>query len=204
VSDFVSRVAARAVGQAAVAQPRLPALAAPEPEVDPSGEDRPGTVLAPQTESASRAFFATIEQSRRPEYPPAPREADADPADIAPQNEIELGTRVPAASGPPSDRRPGNLAEVRRPRQARLAAPVVTAAVARPLELAASNSAVPPRSVVDRFEPEAPAVRVHIGRLEVRANLEPEQQTERLEPPSAPRQQETTLSEYLRGRGRIT
>jgi len=43
-----------------------------------------------------------------------------------------------------------------------------------------------------------PPVRVHIGRLEVRANLEqPARRPERREPQ---KQQGTTLSDYLRGK----
>jgi hypothetical protein len=45
---------------------------------------------------------------------------------------------------------------------------------------------------------ESPAVRVHIGRLEVRANLQ--EQPRRPERPPAPRPQELSLSDYLRGR----
>jgi hypothetical protein len=76
----------------------------------------------------------------------------------------------------------------------RLAPPVP----ASPAPLVEAPFLAPPATAIVREEP--PAVRVHIGRLEVRANLqEPAPRQPRRDDPRSPGR---SLADYLRGRGR--
>jgi len=75
------------------------------------------------------------------------------------------------------------------------AAPAATVAAepAAPAKQAVLSEAQPPRSAAT-----SPPVRVHIGRLEVRANLQEPPRPQR--PAERPRSQELSLGDYLRGR----
>lgn len=198
MSDFLSRIAARAVGRAAVTQPRLPALFE---ETDPgdAGLDVSGahgfvTQLV-HTEAAPRATAqardASAQPSRRavpsspllpvrtppsPDFPP--------PASEAPENGVRGAPVVPAQEADP--------AEAEQP-----AAPTRPAAAIGVPPLPMPIESTPATSAAPSADDEPPVVRVHIGRLEVRANLQPAPQ----QPPrrAQPERRELSLGDYLRG-----
>ena len=201
MSDFISRIAARAVGAPPVARPRLPAFFA--------GQDAPVEDMEVVREHvASRA-------------PPPPR-ARAEPTPLEPLSEPTRKAE-PSRSEVPEQRievpppAPGDSALVieRSTTHEREIAPAVhqvgppPEARGEPVREAAPSVAVQATPVVVQPEPasaipaptgaaEAPSVRVHIGRLEVRANL---QQAPPARPHrSEPRRQELSLSDYLRGK----
>lgn len=216
MSDFVSRVAARAVGQAASAQPRLPAL------FEPSGPGGGGLeaveeMVAP-TPAASRsaASPAALEAGRALEHPvaappglarPQPgRPAPATPARPRHRQGYSASDKLsPAAAGDggaaaesfvePTSAERGAVAPASP--IAPVSAPSAAAAAAQPVARAAPVASPPPVARTAAAAEQRP-VRVHIGRLEVRAALQeapiPQRARER------PRPQELSLGDYLRGR----
>jgi hypothetical protein len=204
VSDLIGRIAARAVGAPALAQPRIPTplvgaggleivdeevvVPGAAPSAAAHAPASPATAVAPSVsaapaEPATRSISTTevppaaaspgpaAEELPRPERPlPAPERASADPT------EVEHG------------------ASSAEPRVAATAVPVPATPAA---PVAAAPSPVPAAVATQREEP--PPVRVHIGRLELRANVQEQPRSA----PSMPQPAEAeglSLSDYLRGR----
>jgi len=219
MSDFLSRVAARAVGRAPAAQPRLPALFDPSPgaELELVGEGTPErtAVPAPPTDPRRRSSLAAagptdpgspVERRPAPAAIPAAATQDADLPDATakrPPSAVE--TRIPderdRAVGPPPEREPAAIVPAPRSAEPVPAQAAVAAEPASPAALeAGSHGAVssPATAVGDP----SPSMRVHIGRLEVRANLQPAAPM----PPAAPQRrrpdqpQGLSLTDYLRGK----
>jgi hypothetical protein len=222
VSDFLSRVAARAVGEAPLARPRLPALFEASEELDvvdeeivvrsPSSAGGSAAAVssdpdATQARERSEPRAAVRTESRRTEGltasspPPTPRHDPGEPS--KPSDTLSLGRSgvvgprraASAFARAPAARAPG----IKKLAQATTAsaAVAVPARRAAPLTVPAPSVAQMQASVAGD---EQPPVRVHIGRLEVRANLHEA-------PRSEPRRQEPepeglALSDYLRGKGR--
>jgi hypothetical protein len=208
VSDFIGRVAARAVGERAAASPRVPSQFEVAGAPGAALEVIDGEVVAPAPTRASPGAPAAPRgsgDSPMPSAAPAPvpgetaavsGETDVLPpsergAEASPRKNGER-TPEPVATTPASAPR-RTQPEERAPGAAAIAAPVLTPAL--PVVARAPAHAVPMPAAAPA---EPPAVRVHIGRLEVRANLH--EQPRRPERAPAPRPQELSLSDYLRGR----
>jgi hypothetical protein len=224
VTDFLARLAARAVGGQPVARPRLPALFE---ELDRTGESLAGLelvesevlVLAPAvTRAAETAPTGVIDPPGRPEAEaerprvsrdqlpprPVPRAAPAaqrpaaEPAPGASETRAGPAEAGRTDSGEPRTTTDGVREIVRTGRTPRAAAvpAVQRAAAASPVGAvrASRRAADSPGASI----PGPPTVRVHIGRLEVRANL----QAAPAPPPPRQREQEQALplGEYLRGK----
>ena len=201
MSAFLARLAARAVGQVPVAQPRLPSL-----------------FEAPSEPAEPRHALEAIddEVAVGPEATATPASADSPVgAATSPTAALAIRDRATKRTEPS---RPGQDQDVRRPRtvvadhagpgEGELAAdpavapqtsPVVPAmplSVATPV---ASRSADEGVRIASPSAAEPPPVRVHIGRLEIRANL-PEPAPVR--PPARQGREEArsvSLADYLRG-----
>lgn len=208
MSNFVSRVAARAVGRAAVARPRLPALF--EPSAAAAGLEvveevvvrRPGPVVPPATAAPSPRPHAS---------PPAsgdlPTHRRARPAE-APARTTGARKRPSSAvrrDGTPAVTRPRDESsrEAIVERMVAEDATVLAAAAAPAGTVAAAPAALPTQPALlepqpPRSAPASPPVHVHIGRLEVRANLQEPPRPQRAAEP--PRPQELSLGDYLHGR----
>jgi hypothetical protein len=219
MSDFLSRVAARATGEPPVARPRVHArFERPEAAdvgveiVDEEAVARaaPARADAPQTEA--NAGSATVSDRSGPRGGPDVTTA---------QRPVERSLSGPAPDEPPTtlpaphtQAAPPQAPMLEPPRADRaseepesvvaLDLPSTSTADRRtPLPLAVPAApaapAVPPLAVPEGAAPrEEHAVRVHIGRLEVRANLQHA-------PPQPPpreqaRQPALSLAEYLRGK----
>jgi hypothetical protein len=211
VSAFLARLAARAVGQVPVAQPRLPSLfeAASEPE---------------ESRHALEAIDDEVAVGSEAAVTPASADSPVRAATSrALSSEVPARTAAQAIRDPATDRtepaRSGQRRDVRRPRTvvadqvapdeqalASYTAPVPQLALIVPAEPLSSATPVASRSADDTVRsatpstPEPPAVRVHIGRLEIRANL-PEAAPVR--PPARQVREEAasgvSLADYLRG-----
>ena len=227
MSDFLTRLAARAVGAPPAARPRPPALfgelepadarrvevVAEEEIVSRPPGARPGDPVAAPPH---RVWLAGAGPPDGPVEPPArPREADEDEeGSAAPARGRPKSPDVVGEPSPPPARRapaPGNDAlELRTIARAPLPVPdpapsaapspiraVAAVPVSTRLLDPAPRAAAPQGTAPAREEP-AP-VRVHIGRLEIRAALEQPPQRER--PPSErPASRELSLADYLRGK----
>jgi hypothetical protein len=222
VSDFLSRVAARAVGEAPLARPRLPALFEASEELDAVDEEivvpspslaadsasavssDPGATQAPER---SRRRAAVRTESHRtegitaPSPPPTPRHDPGEPS--KPSDTLSLGRagvvgprRLASASARARAAPAPGIKELAQATTAS-AAVAVPARRAEPVAVPAPSVAETAASVA-RDEP-AP-VRVQIGRLEVRANLHEAPRSER--PRQEPEPEGLALSDYLRGKGR--
>jgi hypothetical protein len=219
MTDFLARLAARAVGEEdAVARPRLPARfeAAAPPA---SGAELPiveDDVAADPGRATDRQ--EAVDRPTSSETPPAGTEhAGEPPRPVSPNEEVPSRpdarrppdrTRVDpdalvarAAAPPPARRTPDVTGDPRAPAvtPATPAAPVVPAAAARPAPF--EVAAPPMRSASPPLDDTSPTVRIHIGRLEVRANL-----VDPAPPRSRARDQDDareparlSLSDYLRG-----
>jgi hypothetical protein len=213
VTDFLSRVAARAVGASAAAQPRLTGL------FEPAGPAGDATLELVEEEAVAPAAAP-----RRDEAPPAgeldqgrPQPAAAPPAQLArgadrPNAPVEPRPPTPTDFVADSHYVPeparASRARAREPERVpaarveeRVPVPVVAAApLAHALPTAAAREpAPPPAPAAARVE--EPPVRVHIGRLEVRANVQPP-------PPERPRREPAgpdglSLADYLRGKREV-
>jgi hypothetical protein len=231
VSDFLSRVAARAVGAAPVAGPRLPsafegggpageagpevvdgealATAAPRPSATTPGPEARGVErVAPPAAGTALSRVGAGEPDGIAPAAHVPSEVGRPASFIAtPERENRAVEAVPALlperdPGPPVAAAAADLpaADVPAAVVPRAGAPVVVAA--RPAAAAVPRAARPrepePGAATAAGEIEPPPVRVHIGRLEVRANLQqpapqrPHRDEER--PP------ELSLPDYLRGK----
>jgi hypothetical protein len=222
VSAFLARLAARAVGQVRVAQPWVPSPfeAASEPGASPHAPEAIDDEVAVGPESP--VTRATAPGSAAPAHDanswavssaassPTAAQATGDPAAERPE---------PARSGPRQgatgrtgprrprtvvsdqvapDERPGVLASDTPPvPQTSLIVSAVPLSAATPVASRSANEATRSASP---SAPEPPAVRVHIGRLEIRANL-PESAPAR--PPARLVREEAargvSLADYLRG-----
>jgi hypothetical protein len=219
VSDFLSRIAARAVGEAPVAQPRLPArYEGAGFEAEPGLEVVDEELVVPKTSSAGR------EPPSEPEPLPALERTAARAAETGSRRSAQRNAtpspRAPRNPGEPSSR--SDARSLERPRAAgpspAAASPadgpaVSASAASEPVRTTATSAAVamPARRAAPRALPgpalanaaanvahdESP-VRVHIGRLEVRANLQERPRTERRREEREP--EGVALSDYLRGR----
>ena len=206
MSDFVSRVAARAVGRTAVARPRLPALFEPAGPV--AGLEVVEETVAPRPHAnAQRA------PSVAGTPPPPPRDREAPPPVTPPrpapgraphESGVRRDTVVlgdPANGDAAAEREVELVAAERTPVTAAAAplpaAPPVVAPAAVAAPVARSAPAEPPAAAPPAATG-TPHVRVHIGRLEVRANLSEPRPPQR--PPERARPQELSLGDYLRGR----
>jgi hypothetical protein len=191
MSDFISRLAARAVGQASVAQPRPDVLlgeAAPEVavEVVPTERAKEPVPTVHETvtrvqETVERASLLTT-QARVVERESArtvvERERLEVHAAVVPRPAQTVEPNPTPVNAP--ERRPAPPAR----REAVAAAPL---AAAMP----------PPAPAREKREPQQPA-RVHIGRLEIRATVqeEPKPQPRRREPRGS---EGLSLGDYLKG-----
>jgi hypothetical protein len=210
VSDFVGRMAARAVGISVVAQPRIPGVfeeqAAGEPAsiavidaevIAPRPSPREPAPSAPATPppDASIAREATSEPRDEATAPPLERLAAPSPVEkLRPSYPVpDHDGRDEQAALPRPHARPRTQPDepTSAPAVAARPAPPAVPALAFAAPSASSRPAAAPQA-------EPPAVRVHIGRLEVRANVQ--------EPPREPRRREVaraeglSLSDYLRGK----
>jgi hypothetical protein len=209
------------VGSAATAsaQPRLPARFE-QPALGPIGLDVVNEQLAPGLTPAAPARKApavpggwpSSERHRAQLAAPLDRlPADAPPPEnvaTATEQAPAVTTRVPAPRATTAQQ-PASapvLAADAAPRR-KPPAPVqaTPAAITRRVAAVPAAQARPPL-LRERHEPDgahpaadAPAVRVHIGRLEVRANLQPAAPAAPQAPDLEPRRQELALSAYLRG-----
>jgi hypothetical protein len=227
MSDFLARIAARSVGERPAARPRLPALlaepasalaespeasedeavVAPPPHVpraaataptrpvalsdlggvEAAGERVTGARKAGDDEGSVAASAAPARQEPSDaggeRSPPPPRSAPAPEPDA-----LEADGRTPPpfpAPNPAPPPGPGGTRAVR--------ALSATTSLARPRSRAAAPAPAPRAR-----EAEPAPVRVHIGRLEVRATLQqPEREPTRREQPRSP---ELSLADYLRGK----
>jgi hypothetical protein len=210
VRGFLGRVAARAVGEATVARPRLAdPFGLHEAEV-PVGLEvaRRGVVVSPPDRvdgprplGVARATSRSGQQVTAPAAErPTRREGLAESVErlgVSPTRKAEpvTSTRMPSP-----DAEPEELAPAPSPSSPPTASPATALPVA---PLARATPVVPapvsPGAAAVRVAAEEPAVRVHIGRLEVRANLEqPAPQARRRG--ESRRTPELSLSDYLRGR----
>jgi hypothetical protein len=210
MTDFLGRIAARAVGAAAVAQPRLPGL------FEPPGAAGGTTLEVVEEEVVLRPPRSPrSEDTAAPEPSPAPALSPAVPAPPATERgeqltEIlagqppELAASASEPAAPPAaalrEREPVHAEAVTVAAAAPEVASAPRAAVAAvPLTRAqpAADAREPAPSVATRAE-EPPPVHVHIGRLEVRANVpEPPRERPRREPS---RPEALSLADYLRGK----
>ena len=222
MSGFLARVAARAVGEAPLAGPRLPtvferAQATPAEgglegvdaevsagplsrgETPPSAAlPRPGrTSPTPASDADPIAAPARRRESAAPE-PEAPAAHALVPRAVEPLPEIAPATGdisvKPLAEASHAVARPDPVA---RAVPAAAAVAAVAAVPVAPAVLGFRARPAPSQEAVRSGLAEPPTVRVHIGRLEVRANLQEA-------PPPRPRRAETappgpSLADYLRG-----
>lgn len=213
MSDFLSRLAARAVGESAAVRPRTPGLfEEPGAAADATLEIVDEQVVAPRPGPVRDDGHAEPSNARAAS-PFAPTRAVAESVTATPGAEAapsaprphQIAGAPPAISGAGRDeRRPEPVGARRRDPVAVTASdlqgrPVASAAVrvtpAAPATAAAREPAFGARAAVARHD--EPAVRVHIGRLEVRANLhQPASEQPRRE---APRAEGLSLADYLRG-----
>jgi len=208
MSDLVSRVAARAIGRTAAARPRLPSL------FEPAGEVASLEVVEEVVVRRPRSL-APPADGHSPPQPDASRPSERGPHAPRPARPAQAPARRAAARERPSpaassDRTPAVTLPRNEPGRQRIVeervgaeGATVLVAAAAPAAVAAAPAALakqpaPPDPKPPRSAAPAPPVRVHIGRLEVRATLQ--------EPPrprlaaERPQQHELSLGDYLRGR----
>jgi hypothetical protein len=193
MSDFISRLAARAVGQATVAQPRPDVLLGEaEPEVPAEVALTPPEAEPPATvhETISR-LEKTVEHASTVRVT-EPQLVQTEPARTIDERErVEARTLV-ATAGPTVEVQP----TVRSERVER--APTVLAGVDAVAAVPLAAEALPPAPACAEREERPEPARVHIGRLEIRATVQEEPKPQPRRP--APRRSETlTLGDYLRG-----
>jgi hypothetical protein len=191
VSDFLSRLAARAVRDARRAAAAVPETAHAESRA--AGAEVPVARATPTApEVRAEAPEVLVERDREP-----PRQPQRVAAHVSTAAATSLG-RDPATPAPPPVLEPGedNAEPV-------VARDVVRVVAAVPVPAAPTierrvESRVQRVHTAETPVADDPPVRVHIGRLEVRANLE---QPPRRQPSRGPaRPQGQSLSDYLRGR----
>ena len=218
MSDFVSRVAARAVGQAASAQPRLPALFEPsgpgggglevvEETVTPAASRSPASPVALEAGSALEHPVAAPPGTARPQPGRPARATPARPRHREAYSASDDNLSLAAAGGggaaaesfvePTSAERGTGVAPASP--LAPVSASPGAAAAAKPVARAAPVASTPP-PVARTAAAEQGPVRVHIGRLEVRADLQEAPVPQRARERPRPQPQELSLGDYLRGK----
>ena len=206
MSDFVSRVAARAVGRAAIARPRLPTLFEPAGAVRGLEVVEEVVVRLPRSAAPPPAAPSRQPPGSLSARGAAPRTRRARPAaatarTTAARERTPAGRRDEALAASQERQAPIREAIVEEPTIAE-DAPVLPAAAAPGATVAAGPTALAKQLAPPEPQPSGTAsmplpVRVHIGRLEVRANL---QEPARQRSAERPRPQELSLGDYLRGR----
>ena len=194
MSDFLSRLAARAVADAPRvlrSEPSMPAAVAVASPVEPRAAKEPPVARALPSAPAVRSEPPEVQAE-----PGTAREL-GERAVSNPARE-EVVAKIVTAEAPPP------LLSAAQPRepdpQATPTLPVATAVPVpgAPIVRRVVESRLERAHTFSTMAADEPPVRVHIGRLEVRANLEqPAPKPQRREPA---RPQGPTLSDYLRGR----
>ena len=214
MSDFLSRIAARAVGEAPRARPRLPgplersgSETGSDVGLEVVDEHVVATASSP-TPAAAAPRSATPARDR--ELAPPSALGGLGGANLVHHTEVpsaheeaRVEASEPATRAMPSARSPEIVAvqsevDVSPPVPVVAVAPTVVPAT--PLPRAGPTPAAPTAAVMVERD-DAAVVRVHIGRLDVRANLQEA-------PKRPPRRAETrpeglSLSDYLRGRREV-
>jgi hypothetical protein len=204
VTDFISRLAARATGGSAAASPRVPGLfEEPAAASDTTFEIVDQEVIAPAR------VGSTAEPARRADRPDELTQVEAfaqPPGAAVGGRRVALpAQRAPeSAPGSPTgepERAKASRRDARTPMEsARGTRPTSTGGLpvtaALPAVAAAHETAATSPSGVSGTE--LPTVRVHIGRLEVRANVQAPVGQQPLRQPSHP--VGLSLADYLRGK----
>jgi hypothetical protein len=215
VTDFLSRVAARAVGASAAARPRVgglfePAGSAGDATLEVVEEEVVAPAPVPHRKETPVAGELGRSAAPSPSAPTAPVARRADPPAVPdaqqparPPDVVAQSNYVPA---PPhaigSREAEPEPVHVARSEQS-LPPPVVAAAPltqARP----AARDGVPSNSLLlgsPAPAREEPPVRVHIGRLEVHANVQPPAPERPRREPARP--ESLSLADYLRGKREV-
>jgi hypothetical protein len=217
MSDFLARLAARAVGQAAVAEPRLPSLfetgSGSEAQqdafevIDDEVTNRPPSVVQRDVSAASTPSASGD---------PAPPAAASTPVvratgDVASQRSKPASSRqrqhatdrpdtrqtptVAAGEAASDERHGGPPLDADPVPPTVLAVPAVSRATASPVASWPARESI--RAATQA--PEPPAVRVHIGRLEIRANLPEPAPARPLTSRRGDADKGVSLADYLRG-----
>ena len=194
MSDFLSRLAARAVRAPAPASPSLPfANEAPAVSRDAASAPAKESRVAQATPSAAAVRAEAPETRPEPEHAATERPVTKTPAERIVERSVVQAAAPPPPMSPADPREPDVSAAPSVPVAAAVpvvAAPIVSRVVEARLERL--------HTISTAVAADEPPVRVHIGRLEVRANLE--QPAPRPAAREAQRPQGPTLSDYLRGR----
>jgi len=205
VSDFVSRMAARLVGDAVVAQPRLRGLFdADDPAAGLDVVDEE-VVARSSREAAAAVLPAAVPPTALPAA--SPRPGSETPTPPSPSAAVPRVEARPTAAPPEDVRGPATATTVPHAEPSP-APPSVAESEPEPAPPHVTVVAVPASPVLPAPEAAAPMpaatepeelqpVRVHIGRLEVRASLA-EQARPRREPEQRPAAG-LSLADYLRG-----
>jgi hypothetical protein len=213
VTDFLGRLAARAVGVGTAARPRLaglfePAAAAGDATLEVVDEE----VVAPGPAPQARETPAAKGNGRRAAPPAQAQRAQlappANPAEVpaaprpSPRPDSVAQSNYGPAPPPGISPRAAEPEPVTVPRSERsLPAPVDVAPLAQALPAAGAREAAALPAAAAPPRREEPPVRVHIGRLEVRANIQPPPpERPRREPP---RPEGLSLADYLRGQREV-
>jgi hypothetical protein len=196
VSDLISRLASRAVGATPLARPRV---ALP---VDAVAEPASRTPVAVRPEApVARATPATPAVRSEPEVPAEPtreRQRAEEAAAVTRERVVERTVVRETAVPTVREQEPQSAPERVAARESVATVPAVPAATS-PVAARAVEGRVERTHTTSAAAVEEPPVRVHIGRLEVRANLQ------QAPPPSQPRpkadrSEGLSLGDYLRGR----
>jgi Meckel syndrome type 1 protein len=217
MSDYLGRLAARALGVGEVARPRRPLFEPRLGAVDPVALERPSAKAVQRSVEDPAEVPVELEarvaqtEQETPDPVPAP-ESVAEPArarpappELPPPAEAERPRAEPGGRPAPRSRPPAPRARPAPHPDAPAEPAPATPAAARAVEPAPLLRPPPPPLLRAHADTQAasPAVKVTIGRVEVRAVLpEPAREPRRRRPPVPKRM---TLDEYLskpQGRGR--
>jgi hypothetical protein len=212
VSDLLSRLAARAVGEAPRAQPRIATpddfgVMVPDAAREAVAEAPAAraTPVAPAVRSEAAETRVTSPRAPEPRVtrPPAQRPASAAQSTAAAERTAQIAEEGPVeAPSPPepvAERVEPQAAPARAKTVPTLPAVPAAPAVSAPLVRRMVSTRVERVHTVASVSADEPPVHVHIGRLEVRANLEqPAPQPSRRE--SVRPEEGPSLADYLRGR----
>ncbi len=215
MSGFLGRLAARSTGEAETARPRLPAalevpaLGGPGPEV----VDEETVLPAPQAAPAAPRPAASVVGAQRDQAvrtsaaPRSPWSAPTAATPVAiPQRTEPLPATpaadepAPAVAPPPGPARIAAQGAVERRAEPAAVVPAAPATAAPVRAIPASRTTTaPPRDGAGEPAVQPPVIRVHIGRLEVRANLRAALPAPIAAPREEARADGLALSAYLRG-----
>ena len=196
MSDFLSRLAARAVGETPRARPTL---ASPPVEiaVEPSTAVAPLATEAPVARATPAAPVVRSEQPESRAAEPATRDTVVEQRTVVRDVVVappQSGEAAEARNEPEST--PDSTSVHERAAETVPAAPAAATAVSKHV----IESRIDRTNTIAAAVEQEPPVRVHSGRLEVRANLQqapPPPPKPRAEPA---RSEGLSLGEYLRGR----